>query len=137
MIYPYKERCTIYSIYDWEHDVEVYRNLHNNKYSIRCSKSKLVIAHADEVGLLDVKFVVHQAGREKVLRNKQKNVHAYAKGKLSMIHYPSWEFVQKVKYNPYRFGFFFNAKTKAVVKEADMCYISLEGILTYKSKEKC
>jgi hypothetical protein len=137
MIYPYKERCTIYSIYDWEHDVEVYRNLHNNKYSIRCSKSKLVIAHADEIGLLDVKFVVHKAGREKVLNEQRKNVHAYAKGKISMIHYPSWRVDRAVKYNPYRFGFFFDAKTKEVVKEADMCYISLEGMLTYKSKEKC
>lgn len=135
MIYPYKERCTIYSIYDWEHDVEVYKNLHNDKFSIRCSKSKLVIAHADDLYLLDVKFIVQQKGRERVLNEKRKNVHAYAKGKLTMAHKPSWEVLAKVNYNPYRFGFFFNAKTKEKVDKSDLCHISNLGILIYKSKE--
>ena len=132
MIYPYKNRCTIYSIYDWEHEVEVYRNLHNDKFSIRCSKSKLVIAHADDLYLSDVKFIVHQKGRERVLNEKRKNVHSFAKGKLSMINKASWEVKNKVNYNPYRFGFFFDVKTKEKVSKADLCHISNFGVIILK-----
>lgn len=56
--------------------VEVYRNLHKGGFSIRCAKTKLVLAHAENVILKNVKFVVSQAGREKVVQSKRKAVHA-------------------------------------------------------------
>lgn len=60
--------------------VEVYRNLNNGRLSIRDAKTKLVVGHADRVKLTDVTFHVSQAGRERVLRERRKNVHAVVRG---------------------------------------------------------
>ena len=66
--------------------VDVYRNLHNGMYSIKSREAGtrgLVIAHADRVWLDDVKFVVSEAGRARVLREKKKYVHGCVRGTLS------------------------------------------------------
>ena len=66
--------------------VDVYRNLHNGMYSIKSREAGtrgLVIAHADRVWLNDVQFVVSEAGRARVLREKKKYVHAFVRGTLS------------------------------------------------------
>jgi len=62
--------------------VEVYRNLNNGRLSIRDAKTKLVLAHADVVTLTEVTFHVSEAGRQRVLRDKRKNVHAVVRGTL-------------------------------------------------------
>src|SRR5688572_10692765 len=58
--------------------VFVYYNLRRKCWSIRC-KGK-VIGHSDKVGLLDCKLKVSEAGRQRVLREKRKNVHAGIEG---------------------------------------------------------
>jgi hypothetical protein len=58
--------------------VEVYWNLRKKLYSIR-HKGK-VIAHLPAVRLKDVQWVVQPAGRRRVLRERKKNVHAFARG---------------------------------------------------------
>ena len=58
--------------------VEVYWNLHKKLYSVR-HKGK-VIAHVPFLTMKDVKWVVQPAGRRRVLREKKKNVHAFARG---------------------------------------------------------
>ena len=88
--------------------VEVYWNLHKKCYSVR-HKGK-VIDHVPYVVLRDVKWVVQPAGRRRVLRERKKNVHAFARGtwlrgndeldlsnrKLGLTKR------QPVKYNPYQ-----------------------------------
>ena len=87
--------------------VEVYWNLHKKCYSVR-HRGK-VIDHVPYVVLRDVKWVVQPAGRRRVLRERKKNVHAFARGtwlrgndeldlsnqKLGLTKR------QPVKYNPY------------------------------------
>lgn len=68
--------------------VEVYRNLHNRKFSVRDAKTKQVICHADNVTLSGVTFHVSQAGRERVVREQRKNVHAVVRGNLASISHP-------------------------------------------------
>lgn len=63
--------------------VRVYRNLHTGNFSVQDAKTGLVIAHTDAICLSDVKFVVRKSGREKVLREKRKNVHAFVVGYVS------------------------------------------------------
>jgi hypothetical protein len=66
--------------------VEVYRNLHNGKYSIKSltGPSKgLVVAHADEVWIDQPEFRVSQSGRARVLKERKKYVHAVVRGYLS------------------------------------------------------
>lgn len=65
--------------------VRVYRNLRHGRkapplYSIQ-HKGK-VIARRHKVLLCDVHFVVNESGRQRVLRSKQKCVHAYCVGIL-------------------------------------------------------
>lgn len=65
--------------------VYCYRNLHASKWSIRALSGPLagkVIAHADAVMLSDVTFLVSEAGRQRVIREGRKNVHAGVHGVL-------------------------------------------------------
>jgi hypothetical protein len=104
--------------------VFVYWNLHKNCWSIRDEKTKRVIHHRNEATLYDVTFKVSQAGRQRVLREGRKNVHAGAIGYLlneaNLI--PSPEIYHtKVTYNPYKYDSFINAGTKEPVSKAVFC----------------
>ena len=68
--------------------VRVYYNLTRAVWSIKAMEGPFygkVIAYADEVTIDDAHTVVSQAGRERVLREKQKNVHAYIDGTLNTV----------------------------------------------------
>tara|TARA_R110002051_G_scaffold246267_3_gene305848 strand:+ start:483 stop:941 length:459 start_codon:yes stop_codon:yes gene_type:complete len=88
--------------------VEVYWNLRKHSYSIR-HKGK-VIAHLSCITLKDVQWVVQPAGRKRVLRERRKNVHAFARGtwiygndELDLTNNePRLTKRQPIKYNPYR-----------------------------------
>ena len=62
--------------------VDVYFNLHKKVWSVRCVKTRKVVLHTTELTLSDVTFKVSQAGRERVIREKRKNVHAVVRGVL-------------------------------------------------------
>ena len=55
----------------------VYRNLRHSCYSIQrhILGRWLVVAHADRLMLTNVSFKVSEAGRNRVLKTRQKNVH--------------------------------------------------------------
>ena len=82
----------------------VYKNLHLNLFSIRCEGK--VINHTDELILEDVRFLVGQKGRERVIREKRKNVHAGVSGFWA----EEWDASpilcsytpHKIYYNPYK-----------------------------------
>ena len=108
--------------------VQVYYNLHKKCLSIRY-KGK-VIEHAQEVTLTDARFHVQQAGRERVLKQKRKNVHAYVSGKLKesfwFIQSPKyiWTAKQRVAYNPYKYKNFVDKETLEPVASAEVVHIS-------------
>ena len=108
--------------------VQVYYNLHKKCLSIR-HKGK-VIEHAQEVTLTDARFHVQQAGRERVLKQKRKNVHAYVSGKLKesfwFIQSPKyiWTAKQRVTYNPYKYKNFVDKETLEPVASAEVVHIS-------------
>lgn len=88
--------------------VMVYYNLHKHTFSV--SRNGRVIAHADYVKLSDVEFRVRQGGREKVVREKSKNVHSFVIGTLmDYCKYPCEDLPSKpnsiiVTYNPYKYN---------------------------------
>jgi len=87
--------------------VEIYRNLHKKGivYSIRDQSSGLVIGYTSNLNLKDVKFKVNQSGRNRVLKEKRKNVHAVIQGTIT-----SGGTSQKgrlITYNPYTSNQFF------------------------------
>lgn len=81
--------------------VEVYRNLSKGCWSIR-HKGR-VIVHESRLILRDCTMHVQPAGRERVRRERRKNVHAYVKGiwggPETHIKGPSPKF--NLYYNPY------------------------------------
>jgi hypothetical protein len=95
--------------------VFVYFNLHKKCFSIKALEGAMkgrVIAHRDNVLLFRATFKVSQAGRERVLREKRKNVHAGVcgtwhdsgndHGTLSSVK----ERGELVTYNPYKYNTF-------------------------------
>jgi hypothetical protein len=67
--------------------VDVYWNLHRQLFSIRSREKETygrVISHAPSLGLYWPKPVVSEAGRQRVLREGKKNVHAVIRGELDM-----------------------------------------------------
>ena len=79
--------------------VFVYRNLRKKCWSIRDVKTGLVIAHKDTVILSWAEFKVSEAGRQRVLREQRKNVHAGIQGVLSEVDNTLG---LRVSYNPYK-----------------------------------
>lgn len=78
----------------------VYWNLHRNCWSVKDTATGKVTAHADRVVLSDVVFKVSEAGRQRVLRTNQKNVHAGAVGVLEPVQGATRP-RRRVRYNPY------------------------------------
>jgi len=89
--------------------VYVYRNLHKNCFSIKAlegEKKGRVIGHATDVSLYDVEFRVSEKGRQRVLREKKKYVHAGVVGKLLASEPFSQSERERlnmrpIRYNPY------------------------------------
>lgn len=113
--------------------VFMYWNLHKHCWSLKAMNGPMkgrVVAHAAAVELADCDFKVSEAGRQRVIREQRKNVHAGVVGdlltfqpafpevpdSLRRIHNVSlsWPAVDDaegvpVTYNPYRVGHFESA----------------------------
>lgn len=107
-------------------NVSVYWNLHKDVWSIR-SKSGLVVMHAVAFHMSNCRFVVREGGRQRVIRTKQKEVHAFVKGNITdgLIKPPAdWI---RVRYNPYQVATFVTVDGKPVLSAS-------EAILTSDGK---
>jgi len=83
-------------------NVQVYWNFNRKCWSVVSTQSGLVIAHKEELFLIDAFFEVSQSGRLRVLRQKRKNVHAKVRGKWVHEGWGKAFANQRVRYNPYR-----------------------------------
>lgn len=121
--------------------VKVYRNLHNDCLSIL--KNGLVHGYAQYVALCDVTFQVNEKGRQRVLKEKRKNVHAFVGGRIlqgTTIKKLGFDKVEdlyktieeqgyiRVKYNPYLFDSFVIADTGEKVETARFALIAMDRI---------
>ena len=88
--------------------VRVYRNLHNGKLSVQVRQDGKwkVHTHVDDIALDDPQFKVSQKGRERVLREKSKNVHAFVLGNVADHSSFDPESARQVTYNPYKMEHF-------------------------------
>jgi len=86
--------------------VKVYFNLHKKVFSVVAMEGEhkgLVIDHTDYIELSSAEFKVQKKGRERVLKEKRKNVHAYIMGydcRLKDDSELTFNWV-RAKYNPY------------------------------------
>lgn len=109
----------------------VYRNLHLNTYSLRDTKTRLVVEHADYLILKDTKFKVSEAGRQRVLREKRKNVHAGIVGERCSKIPENYKAVFRVTYDPYRYDSFINCFTFEPVYEANYVELTPRGVYVW------
>lgn len=88
----------------------------------------LVIGHVNSFVLNNVEFKVSEAGRQRVLRERRKNVHAGIVGKLegytgnkNSKRLLTYENPIRVSYNPYFGEKFYEVGSKNPVLNANMC----------------
>jgi len=83
--------------------IEVYFNLHQKLFSVRAltgENAGRVIDHRHFVAIENARFKVQQAGRNKVIREQKKNVHAFVRGWAdNTLHN-----INEVKNAPHMFG---------------------------------
>lgn len=108
-------------VIDIHKPVEVYRNLHKKCWSVR--QGGKVKVHTSYICLQAAEFVVQPAGREKVLREQKKNVHAFVRGYLISAKTMNrlnkdieWT-MDAVTYNPYKHPYFTCGEFEAVRAE--------------------
>lgn len=103
----------------------VYRNLTKGCWSIKDTKTNRVIGHADSLYLVNCDFKVSEAGRQRVLRERKKYVHAGVVGSLTTDCFTidNWT---PVKYNPYTCSSFIDGESNPVYN-ADAVYFTATG----------
>lgn len=100
--------------------VRIYRNLNNGTMSIQIKgpKSWKVAGHITNAVVQDVAFRVSDAGRQRVLRDQRKNVHAWGQGiligKASEVYCPI-----ALGYDPYNDENFIDKDTRRIITRAD------------------
>lgn len=114
--------------------VDVYRNLSKKCLSVRFRGR--VIAHVERIALRNVAFVVSEAGRQRVLRDRRKNVHAFLRGEwlgpFEMYSLPpSITGHADVRYDPYQYDHFHNLTADKPVRTADMAWIADGKVTCY------
>lgn len=102
--------------------VFIYFNLHRKLFSVKALEGKSkgrVVAHVDSAMVYGATFKVSEAGRQRVLREKRKNVHAgvvgewFGGGQLLAGHMART--ATPITYNPYKYSTFVNKLTEAPV----------------------
>ena len=118
---------------DRDKPVRVFKNLTHGCYSI-LQNGKLK-ASARQVLLGDVEFRVRESGRQRMLREQRRNVHAFAVGRLIDYVHPDeareLAFVggRAISYDPYLLAQFFDRQTGAPVIAAELVRLGEDGVL--------
>lgn len=113
--------------------VFVYRNLHKNCLSVRCVKTKRVIAYVDFILLEDCTFKVSEKGRERVLKEKRKNVHAGIEGhwvNKKTINLETGS-TSRVIYDPYKYQTFVDSKTLKPRRCSKNALVTIAGAFVF------
>lgn len=114
--------------------VEVYFNLHKKVFSVRRCSTGRVIMHSDHVHIRNPEFVVRKAGRERVLREGKKNVHAFVRGEIT--HFddfnPDYDTdFSLVMYNPYKYETFVDVQDVLPVRTAKRALLEIRQVKPY------
>lgn len=103
--------------------VHVYYNLHQGGYSIRDKKTMHVVAYADNVLLKNCVFKVSEKGRQKVIEEKRKRVHAFIEGDFIFADQDfNTSHLDKIYYNPYETSLFTDTTDGSHVLKAPTVY---------------
>jgi len=134
--------------------VRIYWNLHKGMWSVQCAKTRKVMGHATQVLVREAAFTVSEAGRQRVLKERKKNVHAFVVGELEAAiwfthmktgapgFWHDWEMGKRsnsayrafanrkgrvVSYNPFRGPHFYTVENVNRIDAAPMVYLTWEN----------
>jgi len=132
-------------------EVEVYYNLHKKCLSVRDRKTGLVVKHTHAIKLVGrncygsglVRFSVSEKGRQRVLEQQRKNVHAFVRGSVVLNKVKSLEerkarkpkTLRRVTYNPYKYEQFVDAKTGKPIEYAKEVFIDGRNVYIVKESK--
>ena len=105
--------------------VDVYKNLHNGKWSVLDRKTRRLHQHANRFVVRGATFVVQPAGRQRVIDEGRKNVHAFVRGEYygapHFLELDKADFPVRVSYNPKDADHFIRTDTgEKVTKSASL-----------------
>jgi hypothetical protein len=112
--------------------VRVFKNSKHGCYNIM--QNGKIKASAKQIWLKDVEFLVRESGRQRMLRERRKNIHAYVVGELlDFVHPEDAKTLARLEgrnatYNPYRFSSFVDRETEAPLKTANMAQLDERGV---------
>lgn len=117
--------------------VFAYRNLHRNCWSVKALEGKFkgrVVYYAQDLTLWHGEFKVSEAGRQRVLRENKKNVHAGVVGTIdeSAINWVPMIPGKSVTYNPYKYASFVYKDTGEKARPARFVRLAADkGVTAY------
>jgi hypothetical protein len=84
--------------------VRIYYNFRKKIFSVqeKVNGSWKVTEYTNDIFLRNVEFKVSEAGRQRVLKDKRKNVHAFILGERFPFIPKSFVYRDEVSYNPYK-----------------------------------
>lgn len=97
--------------------IEAYRNLHKGMWSVKSRQQPnygRVVGWVPSILIENAYCYVNEKGRQRVIREGRKNVHAVVRGDWSQTLLPDADW-QPLTYNPYRFETFVDRNTEAPV----------------------
>lgn len=105
------------------HDkVQCYRNLHTSNFSLRNAKSKLVVARGNSFVLVNVVPKISEKSRQRVIQQKQRNVHAMLVGDYVGTDSIDISNLDEIYYNPYHYDSFINKRTGEKISSVEKVY---------------
>lgn len=114
--------------FDFRKGYKIYYNLNKHCFSILAhdikKKGWRLYKHSLSFKANDVKFTVGLKARERTLKEKVRNVHAYAyASNIEFSDYNINNRLNKVSYNPYKHPYFYNLDTNEKVSDVDTAYM--------------
>lgn len=123
--------------------VDVYYNIHKKCLSVRSRERETygkVIGHVPVISLKNCRFVVSEAGRKRVVKERRKNVHAVVRGETFKPNNDNGlgsgiklalDKPIPVTYNPYQFTKFMRKDKWTPIEFADVVIINNKSITAY------
>ncbi len=87
--------------------------------------------YADSIAIKDATFVVREGGRQRVVRDQQKNVHAFVRGTLAKSPRIHQRLLGAVTYNPYKHSTFVTRRSEEPVLTSPLVHLHSDRKVTY------
>lgn len=116
--------------------ITVHKNLNLGLWSLTRAKGRnmtlrgLLLRHAESCVLANVQFIVQASGRDRVIRNRCREVHAWCVGEL-VDSVPHGLAPCPVTYNPYRSGTFTTRDGTPVTHARFVEFTESDGAVAY------